>query len=227
MGLAGWRERGKRENLREGGGGSKPVAPPNDSPTHPPDPARPSVRPSVRPPVIHPPAPTTRPSHALYMTATCLLDQNTASPDFVSKLHLFTEALMIDHNCEGPLMLRVLVKARYQQDLKTCTSHFYTQCGIQSSLFGPMAVFKYEGSQVMVAAKGESFDDFKAQFGEDERAFAYIRLQTGDEMSKRSKFLLVTWVGLGVSPIKKAKMSTDKALVKEILAVSLAKDDVG
>lgn len=80
------------------------------------------------------------------------------------------------------------------------------------------AVFKYEGSQVMVAAKGESFDDFKAQFGEDERAFAYIRLQTGDEMSKRSKFLLVTWVGLGVSPIKKAKMSTDKALVKEILA---------
>ena len=40
-------------------------------------------------------------------------------------------------------------------------------------------------------------------------------------MSKRSKFLLVTWVGLGVSPIKKAKMSTDKALVKEILAVSL------
>lgn len=44
--------------------------------------------------------------------------------------------------------------------------------------------------------------------------------QTGDEMSKRSKFLLVTWVGLGVSPIKKAKMSTDKALVKEVLAVS-------
>ncbi|KAG0726158.1 Coactosin-like protein [Chionoecetes opilio] len=80
------------------------------------------------------------------------------------------------------------------------------------------AVLKYEGSQVMVAAKGEAFEDFKSQFSEDERAFAYIRLQTGDEMSKRSKFLLVTWVGLGVSPIKKAMMSTDKALVKEILA---------
>lgn len=80
------------------------------------------------------------------------------------------------------------------------------------------AVFKYDGSQVMVAAKGQTFDDFKAQFGDDERAFAYIRLQTGDELSKRSKFLLVTWVGTGVSPIKKAKMSTDKALVKEILA---------
>lgn len=45
-------------------------------------------------------------------------------------------------------------------------------------------------------------------------------LQTGDEMSKRSKFLMLTWVGTEVSPIKKAKMSTDKALVKEVLAVS-------
>lgn len=80
------------------------------------------------------------------------------------------------------------------------------------------AVFKYEGSQIIVAGKGQTFDDFKAQFGDDDRAFAYIRLQTGDEMSKRSKFLMVTWVGTGVSPIKKAKMSTDKALVKEILA---------
>ncbi|KAK7070896.1 Coactosin-like protein [Halocaridina rubra] len=80
------------------------------------------------------------------------------------------------------------------------------------------AVFKYDGSQVMVAAKGQTFDDFKSQFGDDERAFAYIRLLTGDEMSKRAKFLMVTWVGTGVSPIKKAKMSTDKALVKEVLA---------
>lgn len=80
------------------------------------------------------------------------------------------------------------------------------------------AVFKYEGSQVTVAAKGQTFDDFKAQFGDDERAFAYLRIQTGDEMSKRSKFLMLTWVGTEVSPIKKAKMSTDKALVKEVLA---------
>ncbi|KAG7176837.1 Coactosin-like protein-like [Homarus americanus] len=48
--------------------------------------------------------------------------------------------------------------------------------------------------------------------------YLYEFPQTGDEMSKRSKFLLVTWVGTEVSPIKKAKMSTDKALVKEILS---------
>jgi len=80
------------------------------------------------------------------------------------------------------------------------------------------AVFKYEGSQVVVAGKGKAFDDFKALFADDERAFAYLRIQTGDEMSKRSKFLMLTFVGHEVSPIKKAKMSTDKALVKEILA---------
>lgn len=28
-----------------------------------------------------------------------------------------------------------------------------------------------------VAAKGQTFDDFKAQFGDDERAFAYLRIQ--------------------------------------------------
>ena len=44
--------------------------------------------------------------------------------------------------------------------------------------------------------------------------------QTGDEMSKRAKFVLVTWVGQNVSVMKKAKMSTDKALLKDIIQVS-------
>jgi hypothetical protein len=43
--------------------------------------------------------------------------------------------------------------------------------------------------------------------------------QTGDEMSKRSKFVFVTWVGPSVSVMKKAKMSTDKALMKDIIQV--------
>ena len=38
-------------------------------------------------------------------------------------------------------------------------------------------------------------------------------------MSKRSRFVLVTWVGHNVSVMKKAKMSTDKLLVKEIVQV--------
>lgn len=43
----------------------------------------------------------------------------------------------------------------------------------------------------------------------------------GDEMSKRKKFLFVTWVGPNVSVINRAKMSTDKAIIKDIISVSL------
>jgi hypothetical protein len=46
--------------------------------------------------------------------------------------------------------------------------------------------------------------------------------QMGDEMSKRQKFLFLTWVGPLVGVIKRAKMSTDKAMVKDIIVVSLS-----
>ncbi|CAB3370765.1 coactosin-like protein [Cloeon dipterum] len=80
------------------------------------------------------------------------------------------------------------------------------------------AVFKFEGSSIKCTVKGEGFDDFRAQFTDDERAFAYLRLQMGDEMSKRKKFLFITWIGPAVGVMKRAKMSTDKAKMKEILA---------
>ena len=57
------------------------------------------------------------------------------------------------------------------------------------------AVFKFEGTEIICQAKGAGFDDFQQQFNDDERAFAYIRIQMGDEMSKRSKFLFLTWIG--------------------------------
>jgi len=46
-----------------------------------------------------------------------------------------------------------------------------------------------------------------------------VRIETGDELSKRAKFALITWVGERVSPLKKAKVSTDKADVKRIITV--------
>lgn len=55
---------------------------------------------------------------------------------------------------------------------------------------------------------------------DDERAFGYVRLITGDEMSKRSKFALITWIGKNVKPLQKARVSTDKAFVKDVLRVS-------
>ena len=50
--------------------------------------------------------------------------------------------------------------------------------------------------------------------------YAYVRFETGDEMSRRKKFAFITWIGPSVSPLKKAKVSTDKAFVKEIVRVS-------
>ncbi|XP_066245135.1 uncharacterized protein [Euwallacea similis] len=92
------------------------------------------------------------------------------------------------------------------------------------------AVFKFEGPTIVTSAIGTDFGEFRTQFGDDERAFGYIRVQTGDELSKRAKFLLVTWVGPQVSVLKRAKMSTDKALIKDILsnfAVELQTENIG
>ncbi|XP_075211066.1 coactosin-like protein [Lycorma delicatula] len=79
-------------------------------------------------------------------------------------------------------------------------------------------VLKYDNKQIVCSSKGSDFEEFKNQFGDDDRAFGYIRLQMGDELSKRIKFLLLTWVGSNVGVIKRAKMSTDKALVKAIIS---------
>ena len=56
---------------------------------------------------------------------------------------------------------------------------------------------------------------------DDERAYGYVRFETGDEMSRRAKFAFITWIGPSVSPLKKAKVSTDKAFVKAIITVSV------
>uniref|UniRef100_A0A1B0DI50 Coactosin-like protein n=2 Tax=Phlebotomus papatasi TaxID=29031 RepID=A0A1B0DI50_PHLPP len=39
----------------------------------------------------------------------------------------------------------------------------------------------------------------------------------GDEMSKRRKFLLLTWIGPNVGVLQRAKMSTDKAIIKDVI----------
>jgi len=55
---------------------------------------------------------------------------------------------------------------------------------------------------------------------DDQRAFAFIRMTVGDEMSRRPKFVMITWIGPEVGPMKRAKVSTDKAFVKQIFQVT-------
>ena len=40
-------------------------------------------------------------------------------------------------------------------------------------------------------------------------------------MSRRAKFAFITWIGPSVGALKKAKVSTDKAFVKQIWMVSI------
>ena len=54
---------------------------------------------------------------------------------------------------------------------------------------------------------------------DDDRIYGYIRVECGDEMSRRAKFAFITWIGPSVSALKKAKVSTDKAFVKQICNV--------
>lgn len=54
---------------------------------------------------------------------------------------------------------------------------------------------------------------------DDARLFGFVRITTGDAMSKRAKFTLITWIGENISGLQRAKISTDKTLVKDVVQV--------
>ncbi|KAL5021268.1 hypothetical protein ScPMuIL_000423 [Solemya velum] len=79
------------------------------------------------------------------------------------------------------------------------------------------AVLKYNVNMIVLDSTGSDFDEFKTKFSDEERVFAFLRVITGDELSKRSKFALITWIGQNVPAIKRAKSSIDKSAVKDII----------
>uniref|UniRef100_A0A1I8GAH8 Coactosin-like protein n=1 Tax=Macrostomum lignano TaxID=282301 RepID=A0A1I8GAH8_9PLAT len=79
-------------------------------------------------------------------------------------------------------------------------------------------VLKYnEEGDIELAAKGAEFAEFRSQFVDNERTYGFLRQYTGDELSKRAKFVFITWIGTGVSPLKRAKTGAEKTMVKEII----------
>ncbi|BFZ13135.1 hypothetical protein BsWGS_16174 [Bradybaena similaris] len=87
---------------------------------------------------------------------------------------------------------------------------------------------KFNGDRIELEATGADYDDFLSQFTHDERKFGYVRIVTGDEMSKRFKFVFITWGGQDVSAMQKAKLSVDKSVVKNVIksfAVEILADD--
>ncbi|EGF79454.1 hypothetical protein BATDEDRAFT_89530 [Batrachochytrium dendrobatidis JAM81] len=62
------------------------------------------------------------------------------------------------------------------------------------------------------------FAEFKQQLGESKASFGYVRQVVGnDELSKRAKFVLVSWCGTQVKVMRKAKLSVHIADVKSVI----------
>lgn len=94
------------------------------------------------------------------------------------------------------------------------------------------AVLAYNENTIVLSETGSDFEEFKSKFNDEERLFGFLRLTTSEEpnfKSKREKFALITWIGNNVSPLKRAKVSTDKTFVKAVLqnfAVEIQTSDV-
>ncbi|XP_063694559.1 coactosin-like protein isoform X1 [Bolinopsis microptera] len=84
-----------------------------------------------------------------------------------------------------------------------------------------MLTYQDENTKIGVSKSGADYSevltDLGGEEGESLRAYVYLRVVTGDEMSKRHKFVLLTWCGPSVPALKKAKMSLEKTLVKNLM----------
>mmetsp|Transcript_3847 Transcript_3847/g.5374 ORF Transcript_3847/g.5374 Transcript_3847/m.5374 type:complete len:146 (+) Transcript_3847:97-534(+) len=80
-------------------------------------------------------------------------------------------------------------------------------------------LFGYEGNaKIVLQGKGEGgLEELVGHLQADQAQFGYLRVISGDNESKRAKFVLLTWCGQQVGALKRAKISVHKASVKTIL----------
>uniref|UniRef100_A0A8W8JTE3 Coactosin-like protein n=2 Tax=Magallana gigas TaxID=29159 RepID=A0A8W8JTE3_MAGGI len=80
------------------------------------------------------------------------------------------------------------------------------------------AVLKYDGSTLSWVLLGLVLKTSRRISPvDDDRVYGFLRVIAGDELSKRTKFALIVWLGKNVSGIKRARMGTDKSSVKEVI----------
>ncbi|KAL7747756.1 hypothetical protein RI367_006879 [Sorochytrium milnesiophthora] len=81
----------------------------------------------------------------------------------------------------------------------------------------------YEGETDKLQLRGTGtggLPEFVSQLKDTEAGFGYVRMVVGnDQLSKRSKFVLVNWCGPGVKVMRKAKLSVHIADVKQVIKV--------
>ncbi|KAJ1549392.1 hypothetical protein HK405_004191 [Cladochytrium tenue] len=72
---------------------------------------------------------------------------------------------------------------------------------------------------VTLAGKGTGgLEELKQNLKEDQAAYGFLRVIVGnDELSRRAKFVFITWIGPRVKVMRKAKISVHIADVKAVL----------
>ncbi|CAG8494193.1 3072_t:CDS:2 [Paraglomus brasilianum] len=83
-------------------------------------------------------------------------------------------------------------------------------------------ILQYENDKsdkLVLAAKGPGgLEEFTEQLSPDQAAFGYLRMNvSNDELSVRTKFVFVTWIGSKVKILRKAKLSVHVSDVKSVL----------
>jgi len=80
-------------------------------------------------------------------------------------------------------------------------------------------VFGYQGAKkIVLYAQGQGdWNEMTSTLKDDACQFAFVRVTTGDEESKRAKFVFVSWVGKQVGALQRAKVSVHKANIKEVV----------
>ncbi|CAB4382565.1 ADF-like domain-containing protein [Rhizophagus irregularis] len=78
-----------------------------------------------------------------------------------------------------------------------------------------------KSDKLVLKSKGtEGLKEFVDSLDENQAAFGYVRINvSNDELSVRTKFIFVTWIGSGVKVMRKAKLSVHVSDVKNILRV--------
>lgn len=74
--------------------------------------------------------------------------------------------------------------------------------------------------KLQVTASGENFDDIEELLDDSIREYFFIRLTVGDELSKRTKFALVTWIGNNCGPLKKGLIMHEKPKIRDCIQVN-------